>query len=57
MAASTTTTVSYTYNGSRLRYGKSERRRHDPLYEYDRVILEVNGATNAQIAANVYGTD
>jgi len=50
-------TAEYSYDGAGLRYG----RRLDggamviSLYEYDRVILEVDGGTGAQVAATVHG--
>lgn|GEM_PF-6608842 len=51
------TTVDNSYDGAGLRYGKKVNggAMVVSLYEYDRVILEVNGSTGAQVAVNVYG--
>ena len=58
-SASGESVVEYSYDGAGLRYGK----RVDggdmtvSLYEYDRVILEVNAATGEQTAVNVHGNE
>ena len=51
------TTVDNYYDGIGLRYGKKTNNgaMTVSLYEYDRVILEVNATTGAQTAVNVYG--
>jgi len=50
-------TVENYYDGNGLRYGRKvdDGTMTVSLYEYDKVILEVNGTSGAQTAVNVYG--
>ena len=50
-------TVENYYDGNGLRYGRKvdDGAMTVSLYEYDKVILEVNGTSGAQTAVNVYG--